>query len=167
VNPRATVHQPAENDAPYTHRVAVGAYIFHHDRVLLLKRVNPPQTYAPPGGRLNPAEDPLAGLHREVAEETGLKIDIVGLAHIWFGSMDGEQPELLCINFLAECARDNVQLSNEHSHFLWASRDDIASGRVATLNESGHGYRPEDILESFDRYCAWQEAIRKRGHETV
>ena len=57
---------------PLTHRVAVGAYLFCDGRVLLLKRINPPQTFAAVGGRLQSGEDPVAGLHREIAEETGL-----------------------------------------------------------------------------------------------
>ena len=162
MNTSIPVREHAGQRAPLTHRVAVGAYVFHRDRVLLLKRVNSPQTYAPPGGRLNPDEDPLAGLQREVAEETGLEITVVGLAHVWFGSMDGKQPQLLCINYLAESATDIVQLSGEHSHFVWATRDDISTGRIATRNEHGYGYRPDDILESFDRYVAWREAIREQ-----
>lgn len=135
-----------------THRVAVGAYVFHNGKVLLLKRVNSPQTFAPPGGRLNVDEDPLSGLRREVKEETRLDISIIGLAHVWFGSMDGVQPTLLCINFLAETMTNEVRLSNEHSDFVWASRDDIMARRVITLTPEGFGYQPSDILDSMDRY---------------
>ncbi|RPH93064.1 NUDIX hydrolase [candidate division KSB1 bacterium] len=148
--------------SPHTHRVAVGAYIFHDGRVLLLKRVNSPVAFAPPGGRLNVEEDPLSGLRREVKEETGLDIAIIGLAHVWFGSMDGRQPTLLCVNYLAEAANSAVVLSEEHSDFMWASREDIASRRVVTLTDDGFGYQPSDILESFDRYE--KLAGKTRGH---
>ncbi|MDD5088408.1 MAG: NUDIX domain-containing protein, partial [bacterium] len=57
-----------EANWPRTHRVAVGAYIFRGDRVLLVKRRNPPLTFAPPGGKLHVDEDPVAGLRREVRE---------------------------------------------------------------------------------------------------
>lgn len=149
-----------EADWPRTHRVAVGAYIFRDDRVLLVKRCNPPFTFAPPGGRLNVDEDPISGLRREVLEETGLEIKLAGLAHHWYGSMDGKRPELLCMNFLAESKDGDVRLSEEHSDFVWASRDDIEHRRVITLDEDGFGYQPKDVLRAFDLYAA------RRGGES-
>ena len=145
---------------PRTHRIAVGAYIFRDDRVLLVKRCNPPLTFAPPGGRLVVDEEPISGLRREVREETGLEIALLGLAHVWFGSMDGKKPELLCINFTAECEGDDVRLSEEHSDFVWASREDIASGRITTLDEHGFGYQPRDILRAFELVAQQRSAKR-------
>lgn len=140
--------------------MAVGAYIFREGRVLLVKRMNPPYTFAPPGGRLNVGEDPETGLRREVREETGLEIELLGLAHYWYGSMDGAKPELLCMNFLAESAEEDVRLSDEHSASVWASRADIESGTIQTLDEKGYGYRPEDILLAFDLYLQRQGVAR-------
>jgi len=149
-----------ETDWPRTHRVAVGAYIFRGDRLLLVKRRNPPFTFAPPGGRLLVDEDPIAGLRREVREETNLEIELAGLAHHWYGSMDGQRPELLCMNFLAESTSGDVWLSEEHSDFVWVSRADIAGARVSTLDENDCGYQPRDILRAFDLYAA------RRGGES-
>jgi 8-oxo-dGTP diphosphatase len=132
--------------------VAVGAYIFRAGRVLLLKRVNPPRTFAPPGGRLNESENPLDGIRREVMEETALTIQIVGVAHTWFGSTDGRKPPLLGIDYLAECDTDAVTLSGEHTAFLWVTPEDISTGIVPTLNDEGYGYQPKYILEAFDLY---------------
>lgn len=140
---------------PLTHRVAVGAYIFCRNRVLLLKRVNPPHTFAAVGGRLRPGEDPLGGLHREIAEETNLTARVLTLAHYWFGSMDGLAPALLCMNFIAETADDAVRLSAEHSAFVWAKRAEIETGAVNTLDAGGFGYQPRDILAAFDAYEQW------------
>ncbi|MDD5088633.1 MAG: hypothetical protein PHI18_07540, partial [bacterium] len=67
---------------------------------------------------------------------------------------DGQMPELLCMNFLSECRTGEVRLSEEHSDFVWASRDDIAEGRVSTLDENGFGYQPGDILRAFLRYAS-------------
>jgi 8-oxo-dGTP diphosphatase len=144
--------------APLTHRVAVGAYIFFGDRVLLLMRVNPPRTFAPPGGRLNESENPIDGLRREVMEETALTIRIVGVAHTWFGSTDGRNPPLIGIDYLADCEADTVTLSGEHTDYVWASREDLASGLVPTLTLEGYGYQPQYILEAFDLY----ERLRSR-----
>lgn len=127
--------------------------------MLLLKRVNSPQTLAPPGGRLNIEEDPLAGLRREILEETGLDVSLIGMAHVWFGSMDGRQPTLLCMNFLAESESDAVRLSGEHNDFVWADEEQIRSGEITTLTADGYGYKPEELLESFSRYRALKHRL--------
>jgi ADP-ribose pyrophosphatase len=60
-------------DAP---RVAVGAVVTHHDKVLLVLRGQPPakDKWAIPGGSVNLGESLQAAAEREVLEETGLKI---------------------------------------------------------------------------------------------
>ena len=130
----------------------MAAYIFHDEKLLLLRRANPPFTLAPPGGRLEGDEDPLVGLHREIHEETGLEAEVLGVAHVWFGSVDGVQPPLLCINYLAQSDKSNVRLSNEHSEYGWVTRLQLERGDVQTLTGDGNGYRPEHILAAFDLY---------------
>ena len=58
------------------------AAIFRDDKVLLVRRARSPGKgfYSLPGGRVEFGETLHTALHREVDEETGLKIDIVGLA---------------------------------------------------------------------------------------
>jgi 8-oxo-dGTP diphosphatase len=143
---------PESNLWPRTHRVAVGAFIFQGGQMLLLKRANSPFTFAPAGGKLEIDEDPVDGLRREVREEAGIEIRILGPAKHWYGSMDGIKPALLCLNFIAETDEAEVRISEEHSDYRWISRDDLMTGRVATLDREGYGYRLADILAAFDRY---------------
>ncbi len=144
-----------------THRVAVAAYIFHDDRLLLLKRISPPQTFAPPGGRLAIGEDPMIGVLREVKEETGLTPEIIGIANAWYGVYTEGTSPLLCINYLATSDRDEPSLSEEHSDFVWATRTSLERGQVPTQDARGHGYRVDRMLDAFDRYDAWA-TIAKR-----
>jgi 8-oxo-dGTP diphosphatase len=138
---------------PLTHRVAVAAYIFHGDKLLLLKRTKPPFTFAPPGGHLEIEEDPLDGLQREVTEETELAIRVIGVAHIWYGAVaDGFAP-LLCINYLAESDTPDVRMNDEHSEFAWVTREEIASGGMKTLSLDHRGYQPSDLLLAFDLFA--------------
>jgi 8-oxo-dGTP diphosphatase len=133
-----------------THRVAAAAYIFHDGRLLLLRRTAPPKTPVPPGGRLNPDEDPVEGVKREVREETGMEIEIIGVAHTWFGQITEDSELLLAVNYIAHPLTHALKLSEEHSEFIWADRERIASGEIATTDENGHGYRSEDLLKAFD-----------------
>lgn len=146
----------AESEWPLSHRVAVGAYVFRDERLLLLKRTNPPCTFAPPGGKLEANEDPLSGLHREVREETGLNIEILGVANVWFGSIHNRKPPLLGIDYLARCTHGDVRLSAEHSAVVWASREDIAAGRIETLTADGYGYNASDLLTAFSAFERWR-----------
>ena len=63
-------------------QLAVSAAIFRDDRILLVRRARSPAKglYSLPGGRVEFGEALHTALHREVDEETALKIDIVGLA---------------------------------------------------------------------------------------
>lgn len=55
--------------------VAVGAIVVHDERLLLVRRANPPAAgrWAPPGGRVRPGELIAEAVVRELAEETGLE----------------------------------------------------------------------------------------------
>ncbi len=63
-------------------QLAVSAAIFRNDRILLVRRARSPANgfYSLPGGRVEFGETLHVALHREVAEETALKIEIIGLA---------------------------------------------------------------------------------------
>ncbi|WOI54733.1 NUDIX hydrolase [Parvularcula sp. LCG005] len=64
---------------------AVGAVIFKDDKVLLVRRGRPPFQghWSIPGGKLDFGEALAEGLAREVREETGVVIDIVGLIDVY------------------------------------------------------------------------------------
>ena len=63
-------------------RVGVLAVVWRGDRVLLVKKANPPQAghWGFPGGKLEWGETVLQGAARECREETGLKVRPVRVA---------------------------------------------------------------------------------------
>jgi 8-oxo-dGTP diphosphatase len=67
----------AESTSPI---VAASAAVFRGGRVLIARRVNPPQLWSLPGGKVEPGESPAQAAVREVREETGVEIEIVAPA---------------------------------------------------------------------------------------
>ena len=79
-----------------TPRLVVGAAIVDDlDRpttVLSARRTEPPELaggWELPGGKVDPGEDPLAALHREIREELGVSIEVGALLE---GPVDGGWP---------------------------------------------------------------------------
>lgn len=66
----------SKRDYPASPRVAVGAVVFKENRVLLVKRDNPPGKglWAIPGGRVRLGETLQVAAERETREETGVII---------------------------------------------------------------------------------------------
>lgn len=122
----------------YTHQVAVNAFLIHNDRFLLLKRATSPFIWGPPGGRLNPNEDPVRGLKREVAEETGLTIEVYHPVTTWFGNFN--RSKILAIDYLCACDRDQVFLSPEHSDHCWLFPGELERQKNTYLN-SKNGFQ--------------------------
>jgi 8-oxo-dGTP pyrophosphatase MutT (NUDIX family) len=80
-----------EEAEPYQ-RVAAYAVVVSERGVLLTQftsRTAVPGTWGLPGGGLDEGEDPVDGVHREVWEETGQRVELAGLATIqsrhWVG----------------------------------------------------------------------------------
>lgn len=69
----------------------VGVVCLRGDQVLLIRRGKPPRQgeWSLPGGRIEPGERAMAAALRELAEETGVRADIVGLVDV----IDGLFPE--------------------------------------------------------------------------
>ncbi len=66
----------AQDEYPASPRIGVGAVVFRENRVLLVKRNQPPGEglWAIPGGRLDLGETMQEAAEREVMEETGVII---------------------------------------------------------------------------------------------
>jgi ADP-ribose pyrophosphatase YjhB (NUDIX family) len=125
-------------------QLAVSAAIFRHDDLLLVRRARAPAKglYSLPGGRVEFGESLHAALHREVDEETGLRIDILGLAG-WREVLpaDGGGGHYLILSFAARWRSGEATLNDELDDFRWRNPDalgDLAltSGLVEVIQSA-------------------------------
>ena len=114
-------------------QLAVSGVIFRDGKVLLVRRARSPGKgfYSLPGGRVEFGESLHTALHREVDEETGLRIEILGLAG-WrevlpTGPGAGHY---MIMSFAARWASRDVVLNDEHDDFKWLAPEAIGDLKV-------------------------------------
>jgi 8-oxo-dGTP diphosphatase len=111
---------------PQRPQLAVSAAIFRDDRVLLVRRARSPAKgfYSLPGGRVEFGESLHTALHREVDEETAIRIEIVGLAG-WREVLPGAGGggHYLIMSFAARWTAREPVLNDEHDDFKWLAPD--------------------------------------------
>ena len=75
---------PPRREFPDAPRVGVGAVVLHEDRVLLVCRGRPPGVgkWSLPGGLLDLGERLEEAVAREVEEESGLRVQVLGLCGV-------------------------------------------------------------------------------------
>ena len=114
-------------------QLAVSAAIFRDGKILLVRRARSPGQgfYSLPGGRVEFGESLHAALHREVDEETGLKIEILGLAG-WREVLPGTTGggHYLIMSFAARWASREPVLNDEHDDFQWLEPDALGGLKV-------------------------------------
>src|ERR1700753_2723721 len=114
---------------PQHPQLAVSAAIFRDGKVLLLRRAKSPGTgfYSLPGGRVEFGESLHTALHREVDEETGLQIEILGLAG-WREVLPGTGGggHYLIMSFAARWIGGNPTLTYENDDFKWLAPDGLS-----------------------------------------
>jgi ADP-ribose pyrophosphatase YjhB (NUDIX family) len=117
---------PAYPAQPSRPQLAVSAAIYRDGRVLLVRRARSPAKgfYSLPGGRVEYGESLTTALHREVDEETGLRIEIVGLAG-WREVLPqaAGTGHYLIMSFAARWLDREPRLNEEHDDFKWLAPD--------------------------------------------
>ncbi|ABD89850.1 NUDIX hydrolase [Rhodopseudomonas palustris] len=124
---------PADLDSPpYRPQLAVSAAVFRDDRLLLVRRARAPAKgfYSLPGGRVEYGESLSAALHREVAEETSLSIEIAALAG-WHEVLPGPHHagHYLIMSFAARWIGGEPKLNEELDDFRWIAPEAVAEMR--------------------------------------
>jgi 8-oxo-dGTP diphosphatase len=107
-------------------QLAVSAAIFRDGKILLVRRARSPGKgfYSLPGGRVEFGESLHAALHREVDEETALKIEIVDLSG-WREVLPGKAGtgHYVIMSFAAHWIAGEPELNEELDDFKWVTPD--------------------------------------------
>ena len=116
--------------APGRPQLAVSAVIFRDGQFLVVRRANVPGRglYSVPGGRVEHGETLHQAVAREVREETGLVIDIVGFAgwrEVLPDPVAGRTGHYLVISFAAHWRAGEVTLNEELDDFRWITPDGL------------------------------------------
>lgn len=109
-------------------RLAVRAVIRdEHGQCLLLRRSNSCKafvgTWEWPGGKGDPGETFDVTVLREVREETGLEIELIGVAGAFHIEMAQQHLAVLCME--AKPTGGTLALSDEHDQSAWAPLPDL------------------------------------------
>lgn len=111
----------------YTHRPGVYAVLLLQGEVLLTHQAEPIPEVQLPGGGIDPGEQPIAALHREVLEETGWTIALSrrlgAFRRFTYMPEYDLWAEKVCTVYLARPARRLGPPSEAGHTALWTSLD--------------------------------------------
>lgn len=111
--------------------VGVGAVIFNHDQVLLVRRGHAPLQgeWSLPGGALEVGETLKEGVRREVLEETGLAVEPVAMVEVLDRIARDEQGRAqyhyVLIDFLCRILSGSPACASDAVGIRWTAIDDL------------------------------------------
>jgi 8-oxo-dGTP pyrophosphatase MutT (NUDIX family) len=131
----------------------VTGYVVHEGRTLL-HRHRKLSMWLPPGGHVEPDEDPVQAVLREIEEETGLTVALLPQTPVVGGFSAPRQltpPVTILVEDIDEPGRPHqhidmiyftqpagdATLTPEHGEWRWVTRDELELALVAGAEESG------------------------------
>jgi ADP-ribose pyrophosphatase YjhB (NUDIX family) len=115
-------------DQPLT---GVGAVIFRGEEVLLVRRGQEParDSWSLPGGLVELGETLTAAIHREVAEETGLSVRLLGVSAVLERIFPGNEGKIayhyILIDYLGEYLEGELQPDSDVTAARFVTRGDL------------------------------------------
>lgn len=120
------MEDPQQHPAARRPEVAVGAIARQGESLLLIRRGQPPAEgrWSVPGGRVE-WDEPLAeAVCREVQEETGLQVEVSGLA----GVVERRYPprfHYVILDYFVEVTGGELRPGGDVTEVRWATADDL------------------------------------------
>lgn len=119
---------------------ATGVICEHTHRFLYLRYSSlKPQSgrWGLPGGSLNPEEDPLAGIARELYEETGISTSNFTFLHVFDNFSPTGIPYRFHLYHLKLTSLPSISLSPEHDSYAWVSASEASKLPLAHNADKG------------------------------
>ena len=132
-------------DAPL---VGVGAIIIERDRVLLVKRGQPPLAgeWSIPGGLLELGEELAEGVRRELKEETGLEVEPLEIVAAFDRiTREGKRVKYhyVIVDYVCRLKRGRLKPASDVVDARWVRREDLPKYHLTEM-------ATKVILESFE-----------------
>src|SRR5580692_6135218 len=120
--------------------VGVGGVVIDNGRALLIRRAGPPLEgqWSIPGGMLELGETLTQGVARELAEETGLEVNVVELIEVFErifpappnadgtpGDASRPQYHFVILDYLCELRGGTLCAASDALEFAWASEEEL------------------------------------------
>lgn len=126
------------SEYPSLPRVAVGAVVFKDERVLLVRRGQPPaqDLWAIPGGRIEIGETMQQAVEREIFEETGITVRALDPVYT-FDVIDRDEHgrprfHYVIIDFTADYVGGQIKAGDDAAAARWVSADELGSLKVSS-----------------------------------
>jgi len=117
--------------------LGVGALVFRDDRILLVRRANPPLQgeWSIPGGLVETGETTKEAIIREVREETGLEVEPVKLVEVFeriLRDQDGSvEYHFVLVDYQCRVISGEAQAASDVGEVRWAKREELELLAVA------------------------------------
>lgn len=121
---------------------AVRIIVYHHGKLLLLKRSDSDNTdpglWDLPGGSMQPGENISDTLKREITEEIGVSGEDILInkpVGIVFGNYHKTGDMVVAI-YLCETSSNKIILNEEHSQYCWVKSEELSTFKLGRVIES-------------------------------
>jgi len=144
-----------DREFPQRPIVGIGVVVIEDDRVLLIRRGKEPRrgTWSLPGGAQELGEPVAKGAVREVKEETGLDIEVIGLLDV-VDSIDTDDSGAVrfhytLVDFVGRPVSGRIEASGDAAEVRWFDREGLSSLGLWSETERiiGLAFEFEDLLK--------------------